>query len=114
MSLSKELTEQFKNKLEKDKADIETELRRIDADKVPDFGSDNDHYEEEADEAEEFTTNAGIANELKNRLRNIEAALEKIKNEKYGQCEKCDEQIALEVLNAAPESQFCKQHKQLQ
>lgn len=109
--LSKEQVNDFKNRLEKARDDIEKELNSLGADKPPDFGSDVDHFEEEADEAEEFTTNVGVANALKQRLADIEAALAKIKTGKYGICEKCGKDIEPAVLDAAPESHFCREHK---
>lgn len=110
--LSKEQLDNLKSRLEKEKLSLEEELKSLNAEKVPDFGSDVDYFEEEADEAEEFTTNVGIANALKQRLYDIETALTKIKTEKYGVCEKCGNKIESEVLDAAPESRLCKKCKQ--
>ena len=67
--------------------------------------------EEEADEAEEFSQNAGIKATLKVRLVDIQKALEKIEHNEYGKCEECGMEIEPEVLAAAPESRYCKMHK---
>ncbi len=39
--------------------------------------------------------------------KKIELALNKIKDETYGECESCGEQIALARLEARPEAQLC-------
>jgi RNA polymerase-binding transcription factor DksA len=52
-----------------------------------------------------------IAQDLKLRLDDIEAALEKIREGKYGICEKGGEEIEEEVLDIDPESRLCKNHK---
>ena len=51
--------------------------------------------------------------DLKNNLENVNIALGKITEGTYGLCEKCGEQIELEVLKAEPESRLCKTHKKL-
>jgi len=78
---------------------------------VPEFGSDVDSGDEEADEAEEFGTQLSIAQVLKERLADIELALKKIEEGKYGICEKCGGKISLDVLKAVPESRLCKKCK---
>ena len=97
-------------KLEETLADIKKELKGVDG-KVTDMGSDNDHLEEEEDEAEEFSINVAIAGGLKDRRENIEVALQKMTEGKYGKCEKCGEDIGISVLMVDPESRLCKQCK---
>lgn len=76
--------------------------------KDADMGSDVDHGDEEADEAEE--RGAGYASQivLKERLHAVLDALLKIKNGTYGICETCGETISADVLDASPESRQCK------
>lgn len=93
-------------------ARLETEKRRLleEIDKhsrVPDFGSDTDHEEEEADEAEEFQNELGVATALKERINEIDLALSRIASGGYGICESCDKEISKEVLDVAPESELC-------
>lgn len=107
MILRKEL-ENLKNRLLGDKTKLEGEIKGLD--KV-DFGSDVDHGEEESDEAEEIITNQGIKATLKNRLRNINWALQKFITGKYGKCENCGKEISLELLKIDPESGLCKDCK---
>ena len=111
MPLSKERLDNFKNKLEKEKASLEAELKELNPDKLPDFGSDVDHFDEEADEAEELTTNVSIANAIKERLGDIDSSLRKIGLGTYGNCEECGKEIDMDVLEASPESRLCKNCK---
>lgn len=108
--MDKNLEDQ-KSQLLKAKDEIEKELKGLG--EVVDFGSDaeGEVAEEEADEAEEFSQNAGIKATLKVRLVDIQKALEKIEHNEYGKCEECGMEIEPEVLNAAPESRYCKMHK---
>ena len=75
------------------------------------FGSDVDHFDEETDEAEEMGNQLAIGQDLKNRLAEIDIALDKIKSGGYGICEKCGKNIEKEILDVDPESRFCKEDK---
>lgn len=101
---------ELKQKLEEERKQIELEIKNLEA--SPDFGSDvTELNDEEADEAEEFGTNLGIADTIKVRLREIEDALKKISARTYGKCEKCGQEIELDLLRVNPESRLCKQCK---
>ncbi|MEK7146949.1 MAG: hypothetical protein AAB772_01695, partial [Patescibacteria group bacterium] len=69
---------------------------------------DIDHLDEEADEAEEFGNRLSVVKTLKERLQNVEAALVKINESRYGSCEKCGKEISWEVLKIDPESRYCQ------
>ncbi|MDP3956636.1 MAG: hypothetical protein Q8P97_01420 [bacterium] len=100
----------FKQKLEEERRQIELEIKNLE--KAPDFGSDvADLNDEEADEAEEFSTNLGIREPLKVRLKDIQDALKKIVSHAYGRCEKCGEEITSELLRINPESKLCQKCK---
>lgn len=101
---------QFKNQLERTKADLEKQIHTLE-DKSPDFGSDTDHFEEEESETIEHQTQFGIAHELRKRLADVETALEKIEAGTYGKCESCGMDIEMEVLKLVPESRLCKHCK---
>lgn len=109
MELNKSQLDIFQEKLLEIKNETEKELRGLD--NGLDFGDDIDHGEEETDETEEAVNVMGAKNELKSRLMAVEKALDKIKNNAYGKCEKCGMDIEMEVLNAAPESEKCKMCK---
>jgi len=79
--------------------------------KIPDFGDDVDSGDEESEETEGFGTRLSIAQNYKEKLADIDTALDKMKKHKYGICERCGKQISADVLEAAPESRFCKECK---
>ena len=110
MSMTKEETEGFKKTLEKERESIEERIKNINTSK--DFGSDIDGGDEEADETEEFENIEEIKFVLKDKIKNIDRALEKIENGSYGICEECAKEIEPELLNISPESRLCKQCKQ--
>ncbi len=99
---------QFKNILLRLKKEIERKIKGFQ--KNPDFGNDVDP-DEETEESEAISTQLAIAQDYKERLTNIESALNRIKKGKYGICEKCGKEISLDVLKAAPESRLCKECK---
>lgn len=98
----------FEEILLKRKTELEEELKGIPL--VTDMGSDveGQAFDEEADEAEEMTTNYALRKSLKEELRSINEALEKIKNGVYGKCEKCSNAIEKEFLNIKAGSRICK------
>lgn len=98
-----------KDKLEKERALLVAELRQNE--KPTDFGSDIDHFDEETDEAEELGNKLAVMQDLKDRLGEIDIALEKVRVGKYGACENCGKEISGEILNIDPESRFCKNCK---
>jgi DnaK suppressor protein len=102
---------QFKNWLQKNRKEILRKIKKLS--RVPDFGSDVDSGEEEADESEEFANQLAIAQTYRERLADINSALNKIEKKKYGICEKCGKEISLDVLKAVPESKLCKECKRL-
>lgn len=100
--------DKFKQKLEKEKADILEELK--DHKGITDFGSDVD-VDEETDESAEYSNEMSIVQTLKNRLADIELALKKISNGAYGICEECNGKISDTVLEINPESRMCQKCK---
>ncbi len=101
----KKLEEELRKKEEK------LEVQLADFKKDLNFGDETDHFEEEADEAEEFGKNLGMAETFKARLNDVGHALGKIAKGGYGKCEKCGGEVELDVLNIDPESRYCKQCK---
>lgn len=102
---------QLKNQLEKKKKDLEKRLKKFQ--KVPEFGSDVDSFDEETDESEEFANQLAVAQDFKNHLADIELTLKKIKENRYGGCEKCKKEISLDILNIVPESRLCQKCKRV-
>lgn len=92
-----------------EKIKIEKELEKLK--EGLNFGDDVDNFEEETDEAEERGTYLGIKKTQDARLEQINRALQKIRNGKYGICEKCGGPIEKKILDIDPESLYCKNCK---
>src|SRR3989344_6284892 len=103
--MNKKLIEELKDKLEKEKTATEEQLKTF-ADKDPNLKGDWDSkfpkfngefggaaLESAADEVEEYEGRLSVEHALEFRLKNIDLALEKIANNKYGKCEKCGKEI---------------------
>ena len=101
--------EAYKEELEKKKAELVKEVSK--AEKPEDFGADVDDLDEEKNEAESLGNQLALAQTIKERINDIDHALGKIAVGTYGVCEKCGNAIEEEVLNASPESRFCKKCK---
>jgi DnaK suppressor protein len=124
--MKKSLLQKLKQKLEKEKAIIEKELKKIAKrdEKLPDdwdtifpkfdSGESGLSLEEAADEVEEYETLLPIEYTLETELRDINLALEKIKKGRYGKCEKCQKEIPLDRLKASPEARFCLKCQKLE
>ncbi|PIR88780.1 MAG: hypothetical protein COU09_00355 [Candidatus Harrisonbacteria bacterium CG10_big_fil_rev_8_21_14_0_10_44_23] len=106
--LTKEKIEEYKQKLEAERVRIEAEMDELDK---PVDMSDNlgNREDEETDEAEEFSTNQGIAQPLKMEHEEVVAALHKIDIGGYGKCEKTGKDIEDEVLEVNPAARYCKE-----
>lgn len=104
--LTKQELDNYKQKLEEERAKLEKDISALTT--PVDMGSDVDAFDEEADEAEEFSQNQGTAVELKKRHAAINEALNRIGVGEYGKCQKCEMDIEKQVLEVNPESRFCK------
>lgn len=109
---------EIKKKLEKEKQAIEKQLkgfagrnRKIKGDWNTDYpnfeDSASDSLEEAADEVEEYSNLLPLEHSLELKLVEINKALERIKEGKYGVCEKCGKNIATKRLEVSPEVKFC-------
>lgn len=113
--MNKELIDELKNKLEKEKISVEKELESFaKKDDVPkgDWETkfpnrENGNMEEEADEVQEYDNMLPVEHSLELKLKDVNSALEKIKNGTYGICEKCGKEIDKERLLACPEAKTC-------
>lgn len=118
--MNKDLINQLKETLKKEKESVEKQLknfatrdRKLKDDwdtRFPSFNgkeSGGSALEQAADEVEEYSNLLPIEHSLELRLKNINSALEKIKKNKYGVCEKCNNKISLERLKALPEAKTC-------
>ncbi|MEK7562750.1 MAG: TraR/DksA C4-type zinc finger protein [Patescibacteria group bacterium] len=111
--------EELKAKLEKEKESLEKELKSFateDKDLKHNWDAkypnrENGNMEEEADEMQEYDNLVSLEHNLELKLRNVNSALEKIKNNKYGVCEKCGKDIEEARLGAVPEAKLCMKCK---
>ena len=95
----------YKSRLEKLKAELLAELERKE---VPeDFGSDIDGLDEEANEAEALGNQLAENQSLRERINEVDAALNRIEIGAYGLCGKCKQVIDEKMLDVVPESALC-------
>jgi len=117
--MNKKTLNELKEKLEKEGANIEKALKTFaEKDKnvkgdwdtrFPQWDGDSGSsaLERAADQVEEYSTLLPLEHSLENKLKGINSALEKIKKGKYGKCEECGKEIAIERLKAYPEAKTC-------
>ena len=99
--------EEYKKRLEKERAEL---IEQIDHEKHDDFGSDVDE-DEEADETESFGTKLAVNQGLRERVNEIDLALNRMRENKYGICANCGKEITEDILKISPESSLCKNCK---
>jgi DnaK suppressor protein len=107
--LSNEKVSEYRTKLEAEKKRL---LQEISGHEKPtDFGSDVDDFDEEKDEAEQFANNLAISQSLKDRVNEIDGALNRMEIGSYGLCEKCNREIGERMLQVVPETRLCENCK---
>ena len=123
--MNEKLLNELKQKLEKEKTSLEKELKafakkdkKLEHDwdtRFPNFGEEADSFnsEKEANEVEEYANLLPVEHALETKLKNINLALEKIKKNTYGRCEKCEQEIEEKILKACPETKLCLKCKKL-
>jgi DnaK suppressor protein len=116
--MKKEIKEELKETLEKEREKIIKQLKKFAEkdkkirgnwkSKFPTDKQSNDGTEEAAaDRVEEYSNVLGIEHSLELKLRNINLALDKIEKGKYGICEKCGKEISEDRLKVCPEARYC-------
>ncbi|MBI2041415.1 MAG: TraR/DksA family transcriptional regulator [Candidatus Nealsonbacteria bacterium] len=117
--MNKQTLEELKDKLEKEKAALEGQLKTF-ADKDPNLKGDWDSkfpkfngefggaaLESAADEVEEYGTRLPVEHSMELKLRDINIALEKIGTKDYGKCEDCGKDIDEKRLMVNPAARLC-------
>ena len=112
--LDKEFLNQIKAKLTKEKKSLEAELKSFTdrnihnlndyQAKYPNFG---DEYDDNAKEVATFDDRLTLERTLEKELRDVNNALQRIKQGTYGFCYKCKQEIPQERLLARPTSSTC-------
>lgn len=106
-----------KKDLEKRREELLRELN-VDAEQVGDNNYDakfvdfGDKDDENAAEVATFEKNLSLEKTLEVSLFNVNKAIEKIEQGKYGLCERCGQPISLERLEAFPSATSCMSCKQ--
>jgi DnaK suppressor protein len=115
--MTNKFLEEQKSKLEKNKNELEKELSSF-AEQDPkikdnwrtkftDFGDRTSDLSEEIDQTEEYEADLSVEHTLEIQLKKINDALERIKKNTYGICEKCKGKIKKKRLKANPEAELC-------
>lgn len=109
--MNKKILEQIKKGLLDEREQIINDLKKIaekgdniERAKFPDFG---DKPDENALEVGEYTTNLATEKVFASTLRDIDNALERIKNGSYGTCKYCGEEIDEKRLLARSVASAC-------
>ncbi|MDP2856306.1 MAG: TraR/DksA C4-type zinc finger protein [bacterium] len=104
---------EFQGQLEKEKSKLEERLKNLIApdqsvfNEMPDFGGEVSDESIEADQIEEIGNVLALRQILENDLKNIDEALERIKNGAYGICRRCQKEIELKRLRVEPAATLC-------
>lgn len=122
--MKKEFLKKIEKRLKKERTSVEELLKGFakkdkelkgDWDTIyPSFNgaSGGGALETEADEVQEYESKLDIEHILEIKLKDIDLALQKIKKERYGICEKCERTISQKRLMASPEVRSCLKCKQ--
>jgi len=112
--MTPEFIEQRKQELLKKRQDLEEQLKTFSEKKEGDnwqtkYPEMNESPEDKADEVEEYENLLPVEYSLEENLKDVNIALKKIEEGRYGQCDncKCDCEIPEERLIALPEAKTC-------
>ena len=115
LNMNKELNKQLGEALAQEKLAVEKQLESFATEDKNEKGNwvakrintqDTD-LEEKADDAEEYDNLVSLENSLELKLKDVNAALEKIAAGNYGSCEKCGKEIEEGRLEVCPEAKTC-------
>ena len=104
--LSPQKIQEYTERMERERTTLLEELKKNEA--PEDFGSDTEDNSEEANEAQELGNQISISQVLKERLNEIDGALNRIQTKTYGICKKCGMEISEKLLDLVPESELCE------
>ncbi len=111
MSLDKKFIKKMEKQLLAEKKRIEDDLAdyvdKQDKNSKTVFPEYGDHNGENASEVMSYNNAVAIKNTLDKALRDVNGALQRIKNGTYGICKYCKQEISPERLEARPTSSAC-------
>ncbi|MFH1047839.1 MAG: TraR/DksA family transcriptional regulator [Patescibacteria group bacterium] len=112
--MNKEFVKEMERLLSEERDRLEDELSQISkknphaaGDFLADFPDIGDKEDENAEEVATYSTNLTLERTLESSLRDVESALKRIENDKYGICKYCGKEIADKRLRARPASSSC-------
>lgn len=97
-----------KEKLEKKLNEIAVKNKGVKDDYTANFPNLGNEEDDNILEIKEFEENIGIENSLEISLQQINQALEKIKENKFGICEKCGKKIEKKRILVFPAAVLCQ------
>jgi DnaK suppressor protein len=97
---------EYKARLEKQRADILTELAELKSHQHGTIGYSN-HQADDGTAAFDQAADLAIRGNAERLLREVEAALERIENDTYGTCCRCNAPIDPARLRAIPYAPYC-------
>ncbi len=121
MKLGKKFLSELKERLEKEKKELEEELASF-AKKdpelegnyktiFPDYGKTIGSQEENMDEVEEYVSKLPVEKTLEAKLQKVNEALARLKGKGFGTCENCKKAITKERLEVSPTAKICTECK---
>ncbi len=95
--------------LQAEQAELSRRLEELTADgaTAPEF---DENFADSAQVAAEQGENLSLAAALREQLADVEGALARIDEGRYGRCEVCDREIGAARLEAMPATPFCIDH----
>ncbi|MCB9091940.1 MAG: TraR/DksA family transcriptional regulator [Halobacteriovoraceae bacterium] len=102
-----EQTEHFKQKLLDLRGELLQRVENLDADKKRKYGALNADFEEQASQLENDEVVDALDDMERSELSQINRALVKIQQNKYGTCENCGTTISEKRLEALPYASKC-------
>jgi RNA polymerase-binding transcription factor DksA len=112
--MDKNIQNELKALLLKERADLEDNLGRIarpvdkeKGDYEATFDNIGTDREDNTTEVEEYTENLPVEMTLEKKLQDVIGALDRIENSTYGNCENCQKEIDIERLKANPSAKTC-------
>lgn len=113
--MDKDLLKKLENKLEEEKKRLTKDLKSFAKEdpkikgnwktEFPSFGRSGE--DDNAEEVEKYADLLPVEYTLELRLKDINISLVKIKENKYGKCEKCGKEIEEKRLIVNPEARVC-------
>lgn len=113
MAIEPQILNELRSKLEEEKERLEKGLSRIGTptgtpgDYKTRYNEIGPDEEENASEVEEYSDNLALEDNLERQLKEVNEALERIKQGTYGVCANCGQPIDPERLRAYPAAKVC-------